>query len=96
MVKELVENALDAKATRVSVRLVGAGRRLIEVVDNGLGMSEQDALLAIERHATSKIRSADDLDSIGSFGFRGEALPSVAAVSRFRRRRSVSRRSMPC
>ena len=83
VVKELVENALDARATRISVRLVGAGRRLIEVVDNGQGMSEQDALLAIERHATSKIRSADDLDSISSFGFRGEALPSIAAVSRF-------------
>ncbi|MCH7910467.1 MAG: ATP-binding protein, partial [Candidatus Hydrogenedentes bacterium] len=83
VVKELVENALDARATRISVRLVGAGRRLIEVVDNGQGMSEQDALLAIERHATSKIRTADDLDSISSFGFRGEALPSIAAVSRF-------------
>ena len=83
VVKELVENALDARATRITVRLVGAGRRLIEVTDNGHGMSGQDALLAIERHATSKIRNADDLDHIATLGFRGEALPSIAAVSRF-------------
>lgn len=83
VVKELVENALDAGATRVSVRLVAAGRRSIEVVDNGHGMSEQDALLAIERHATSKIRKAEDLDCIATLGFRGEALASMAAVSRF-------------
>lgn len=82
-VKELVENALDAGATRISVRLVAAGRRLIEVQDNGHGMSEQNALLAIERHATSKIRNAQDLDNIQSLGFRGEALASIAAVSRF-------------
>ena len=83
VVKELVENALDAGALRITVRVVGAGRRLIEVTDNGHGMSEQDALLSIERHATSKIRTADDLDSIDTLGFRGEALPSIAAVSRF-------------
>lgn len=82
-VKELVENALDAGATRISVRLVAAGQRLIEVHDNGHGMSEQNALLAIERHATSKIRTAQDLDNIQTFGFRGEALASIAAVSRF-------------
>ncbi|HQM99881.1 MAG TPA: DNA mismatch repair endonuclease MutL, partial [Candidatus Hydrogenedentes bacterium] len=82
-VKELVENALDAGATRISVRLVAAGRRLIEVQDNGHGMSEQNALLAIERHATSKIRNAQDLDNIQTLGFRGEALASIAAVSRF-------------
>lgn len=83
VVKELVENALDAGATRISVRLVAGGRRTIEVLDNGHGMSEQDALLAIERHATSKIRNADDLDNITTMGFRGEALASIAAVSRF-------------
>lgn len=82
-VKELVENALDAGATRISVRLVAAGRRLIEVQDNGTGMSEQNALLSIERHATSKIRNSQDLDNIQTLGFRGEALASIAAVSRF-------------
>ncbi|HOJ33560.1 MAG TPA: DNA mismatch repair endonuclease MutL [Candidatus Hydrogenedentes bacterium] len=83
VVKELIENALDAGATRVSIRLVAAGRRTIEVADNGCGMSEQDAILAVERHATSKIRTAEDLDNIVTFGFRGEALASIAAVSRF-------------
>ena len=83
VVKELVENALDAGARRVTVRLVAAGRRLIEVLDNGHGMSEQNALLAIERHATSKIRSAEDLEDIRTMGFRGEALASIASVSRF-------------
>ncbi len=83
VVKELVENALDAGATRITVRAVGAGRRLIEVIDNGHGMSEQDAMLSIERHATSKIRKAEDLDNITTLGFRGEALASIAAVSRF-------------
>ena len=82
VVKELVENALDAGATRISVRVVAAGRRTIEVMDNGCGMSEQNALLAIERHATSKIRKAQDLDCIRTLGFRGEALPSIGAVSR--------------
>lgn len=83
VVKELVENSLDSGATRITVRIVGAGRRRIEVVDNGHGMSEQDALLAVERHSTSKIRKADDLDDIQTLGFRGEALASIAAVSRF-------------
>jgi len=83
VVKELIENSLDAGATRIEVRLVEAGRRTIEVVDNGHGMSEQDAHLAIERHATSKIRRAEDLDNIVTLGFRGEALASIAAVSRF-------------
>ena len=83
VVKELVENALDARATRITVRVVAAGRRLIEVVDNGHGMSEQNALLAVERHATSKIRSAEDLEDVRTMGFRGEALASIAAVSRF-------------
>ena len=83
VVKELVENALDARATRIVARIVAAGRQLIEVQDNGHGMSEQNALLAIERHATSKIRSAQDLDAIKTLGFRGEALASIASVSRF-------------
>jgi len=83
VVKELVENALDAGATRIIVRLVAAGRRVIEVIDDGHGMSQQDAVLAIERHATSKIRTADDLEAVRTMGFRGEALPSIASVSRF-------------
>ncbi|MBW7864414.1 MAG: DNA mismatch repair endonuclease MutL [Candidatus Hydrogenedentes bacterium] len=83
VVKELVENALDARATRVVVRMVAAGNRLIEVQDNGHGMSEQNALLAVERHATSKIRTAQDLDGVKTLGFRGEALASIASVSRF-------------
>ncbi|MCC6155235.1 MAG: DNA mismatch repair endonuclease MutL [Candidatus Hydrogenedentes bacterium] len=83
VVKELLENAIDAQATRIQVRIVAAGRRTIEVIDNGHGMSEQDALLAIERHTTSKIRRAEDLDNIVTMGFRGEALASIAAVSRF-------------
>lgn len=94
VVKELVENALDARATRIQVRLVAAGRRTIEVIDDGHGMSEQDALLAIERHTTSKIRKAADLDTIATMGFRGEALASIAAVSKFelvtRRERDAS------
>ncbi len=83
VVKELIENAFDAGASRIIVRLVAAGRRTIEVIDNGQGMSEHDALLAIERHATSKIRKADDIDNVATMGFRGEALPSIASVSRF-------------
>lgn len=83
VVKELVENSIDAKSTRISVGLLDGGRREISVVDNGSGMSSEDALLALERHATSKIRSIEDLNSISSLGFRGEALPSIAAVSRF-------------
>jgi DNA mismatch repair protein MutL len=90
VVKELVENALDAGASRITVRLTASGRRLIEVIDNGHGMSDHDAVLAIERHATSKIRTAADLDNIQTLGFRGEALASIAAVSRFE---LVSRRA---
>jgi DNA mismatch repair protein MutL len=82
VVKELVENALDAGATRVRVEAEAGGRRLIRVVDDGCGMSQDDALLAFERHATSKLRTADDLLSIATLGFRGEALPSIGAVSR--------------
>jgi DNA mismatch repair protein MutL len=82
VVKELLENALDAGATRIVVEVEGGGRKLIRIVDNGLGMVRDDALLAFERHATSKIRSSDDLLSIATLGFRGEALPSIASISR--------------
>jgi len=81
VIKELVENAVDAGATEISVVTLDAGRTMIQVIDNGKGMSATDARLAFERHATSKIRQADDLFSIRTMGFRGEALPSIAAVS---------------
>ena len=83
VVKELIENSIDAQSARISVSLLDGGRREIRVVDNGCGMNPEDALMSIERHATSKIRSAQDLGSISSLGFRGEAIPSIAAVSRF-------------
>jgi DNA mismatch repair protein MutL len=83
VVKELVENALDAEARRITVTIKNGGRSLINVADDGFGMSRDDALLALERHATSKITKAEDLHSVTSLGFRGEAIPSIAAVSRF-------------
>ncbi len=83
VVKELLENALDAGATRVRVEVEAGGRKLIRITDNGHGMVRDDALLAFERHATSKLRTSDDLLSIQTLGFRGEALPSIASVSRF-------------
>jgi DNA mismatch repair protein MutL len=82
VVKELLENALDAGATRIRVEIEAGGRKLIRIVDNGHGMGRDDALLAFERHATSKLRSSDDLLSIATLGFRGEALPSIASVAR--------------
>jgi DNA mismatch repair protein MutL len=82
VVKELCENAIDAGATRVDVEVEGGGRRLVKVVDDGGGMTPEEARLAVKRHATSKITSADDLWGLGTFGFRGEALPSIAAVSK--------------
>jgi DNA mismatch repair protein MutL len=82
VVKELVENALDAQASRITVEIQAGGRSLIRVTDDGIGMSRDDALLCLERHATSKIRVAEDLGSISTMGFRGEALPSIASVSR--------------
>ena len=83
VVKELVENSLDAQAARVTVEIQAGGRSLVRVTDDGLGMSKDDALLCLERHATSKIRRAEDLSAIATMGFRGEALPSIASVSRF-------------
>jgi len=83
VVKELVENALDAQAKHVIVESQAGGRSVIRVIDDGIGMSRDDALLCLERHATSKIQRAEDLAAIATMGFRGEALPSIASVSRF-------------
>src|SRR5664279_1645488 len=82
VVKELLENSLDAGSTDLRVEVEAGGRRLIRIVDDGCGMLRDDALLAFERHATSKLRNVKDLLSISTLGFRGEALPSIAAVSR--------------
>lgn len=83
VVKELVENSLDASATKITVEISIGGRSLIRVTDDGIGMSRDDALLALERYATSKIQKAEDLHSVTTMGFRGEALPSIASVSKF-------------
>ena len=83
VVKELVENAIDAGASRILIDIEEAGRGLVRVVDDGSGMSPEDARLAVLRHATSKVSTAEDLVAIGTLGFRGEALPSIASVSRF-------------
>ena len=83
VVKELVENSIDAGASRITVEIAAGGRSLIRITDDGTGMNRDDALLCLERHATSKIQSADDLAHIATMGFRGEAIPSIASVSRF-------------
>jgi DNA mismatch repair protein MutL len=84
VVKELLENSLDAGSTRIKIQIEAGGKRLIQIVDNGCGMVRDDALLAFERHATSKLKNAEDLLSVSTLGFRGEALPSIASVSRLR------------
>ena len=84
VVKELLENALDAGATRIRIHVEAGGRKLIQITDNGCGMVRDDAFLAFERHATSKMKEAEDLLSIATLGFRGEALPSIASVCRLR------------
>src|SRR5258706_3863451 len=83
VIKELVENSIDAGAHRIVIAVELGGKKLIHVEDDGEGMTPEDARLAIERHATSKISRADDLDRIATLGFRGEALPSIASVSHF-------------
>jgi DNA mismatch repair protein MutL len=84
VVKELLENALDAGATRIKINIEAGGKKLIQITDNGCGMVRDDAMLAFERHATSKLKDAEDLLSVTTLGFRGEALPSIASVSRLR------------
>src|SRR6476661_5899496 len=82
VVKELLENAIDADAKTIRIETEAGGKRMIRVIDDGHGMTHDDALLAFERHATSKLKTADDLLSIATLGFRGEALPTIASVSR--------------
>jgi DNA mismatch repair protein MutL len=84
VVKELLENALDAGATRIKINIEAGGKKVIQITDNGCGMVRDDAMLAFERHATSKIKDAEDLLSVATLGFRGEALPAIASVSRLR------------
>src|ERR1700682_1389143 len=84
VVKELVENSIDAGARKIDILIQRGGISLLRVIDDGSGMDRDDALLSLERHATSKIRTASDLQAISTLGFRGEALPSIASVSRFR------------
>ena len=83
VVKELVENSIDAKSNKIRIDLVNSGVTEIKVIDNGVGMDKNDALLAFSRHATSKLLDEEDLFKINSLGFRGEAIPSIASVSEF-------------
>ena len=96
VIKELVENSIDAGATSIQIILKDAGRTLIQVVDNGRGMSPTDARMAFERHATSKIDTADDLYSLHTMGFRGEALPSIAAVAQVEMRTMQKGEAIGC
>ena len=82
VVKELIENAIDAAASEIRIRIDGAGKRLIEISDDGCGIANEELRFAVTRHATSKLRVADDLFRLGTLGFRGEALASAASVSR--------------
>src|SRR6202042_2882847 len=84
VVKEMLENSLDAGATRIKISVEAGGKKLIQITDDGCGMVCDDAMLAFERHATSKIKNAEDLLTVATLGFRGEALPSIASVSRLR------------
>src|SRR5437763_3731896 len=84
VVKELIENSIDAGARKIDVVIRRGGISLVRVIDDGCGMDRDNTLLSLERHATSKIRSATDLQAVATLGFRGEALPSIASVSRFR------------
>jgi len=86
IVKELIENSIDAGAKKIEVSVEAGGKRLIRISDDGEGMSRDDAILAFERHATSKIRNAEDLESIVTLGFRGEALASISSVAKIRLR----------
>src|SRR4051812_45156561 len=86
VVKELLENALDAKAQNITIVLKDAGRTLIQIIDDGMGMTREDARTSIERHATSKLEHFDDLEHLLTYGFRGEALAAIASVSQFEMR----------
>ena len=92
VVKELVENSIDAKSSEISIKLIDSGVKEIEVSDNGIGMDEEDAKMAFQRHATSKLKNLDDLFYIESLGFRGEALPSIASVSNIKLKTSDGNR----
>ncbi|EFB42494.1 DNA mismatch repair endonuclease MutL [Parachlamydia acanthamoebae] len=83
VVKEIVENAIDAGSTEICVEIQEGGRQLIRISDNGCGMTQDDALLSLERHATSKLREVEDMEALATMGFRGEAIPSIAAISKF-------------